>query len=208
MVHIPGAQTISWKIISYPSAQLLPGGPVIHKEKLLVVCEEGWAGNPDLASPGVLTPVLHSRVPATSLSLQTSCGLISDAFCIYFPPLSNFCCFACIFDSFGSTAEFWIAFKNIFSGSSTRWVGCEGGSLAVLQGSEQTSACHTNSCAGLSTSLGHKACLFLNCWNHRVEADLTRGVTPQHLQLELQSASKLVTFFFFSCFLSSWELIS
>lgn len=138
----------------------------------------------------VITPVLHSIVPATPLGLQTSWELISKASYIYFPPLPNFCCLAWIFDSFGNTAWFWIAFKNISSGSSTHWVGCEGESLTVLHGLRGEFSCQSNSCAGLSTSLGHRACLFLNCWNHRVEADPTRGVSPR--QLELQSARKWV----------------
>lgn len=42
---------------------------------------------------------------ATSqISLQTSCELISYGFYIYFPPLSNFWCFAYIFDPFENIA--------------------------------------------------------------------------------------------------------
>lgn len=117
VVHIPGAQTISWKIISYPSTQLLPGRPVIHNVRreiepqtgwwfVRITMLRGWGRNPDLASSGAVSSHLCS-IPLFQPHLwvcRTSCELISNGFYIYFPPLSNFCCLACIFDSFGNTA--------------------------------------------------------------------------------------------------------
>jgi len=64
---------------------------------------------------------------------MTSCKLIFYGFYIYFPLLSDLWCFAYVFDSFENITKFWIAFKNIFSGSSTHGVGCERESVTVLQ---------------------------------------------------------------------------